>query len=294
MTCYHPLCGYRSKEPTESGKYQIVFSLKDGYVDLPLSVPCGQCVGCRVSRSRQWAVRCMHEASLYDQNCFLTLTYSDENLPSNKSLSVGVFQGFMKRLRKRFGEGIRFYHCGEYGEQFGRPHYHACVFNFDFPDKRLWMRSQGENLFVSKELERLWPYGFSTIGDVTYQSAAYVARYIMKKVVGKKAEEYYEGRKPEYTTMSRNPGIGKDWFVQFNSDVFPDDFVVVNGWKQSVPRYYDSLFECMYPSDFEEVKRRRLDASRLPKVVWNNSQERLAVREEVMKAKLSVLSRCVE
>lgn len=294
MTCYHPLHGYRSKEPTESGKYKIVFNLKDGYVDLPLTVPCGQCVGCRLSRSKQWAVRCMHEASLYDQNCFLTLTYNDENLPNNRSLSVGAFQGFMKRLRKRYGEGIRFYHCGEYGEKYGRPHYHACVFNFDFPDKRLWMKSQGEDLFVSEELKRLWPYGFSTIGNVTYQSAAYVARYIMKKVVGKKAEEYYEGRKPEYTTMSRNPGIGKDWFVQFNSDVYPDDFVVVNGRKQSVPRYYDSLFEYMYPSDFEKVKRRRLEASRLPKVVWNNSQERLVVREEVQKARLSCFSRSVE
>lgn len=294
MTCYHPLQGYRSKELTESGKYRIVFSPRDGYVDLPMTVPCGQCVGCRLSRSKQWAVRCMHEASLYDQNCFITLTYNDDNLPRDKSLKLSHFQNFMKRLRKSAGSGVRFYHCGEYGPKHGRPHYHAILFNFDFFDKRYLFSPEGEKIYRSAELERLWPYGYSTVGDVTYQSAAYVARYIMKKVVGKGAEAYYEGRKPEYTTMSRRPGIGKAWFTEFYEDVFPDDFVIVDGRKQSVPRYYDSLYEYTYPSDFESVKFRRRERNKSPEVIWNNSPDRLAVRKEVLQAKLARLKRYVE
>lgn len=294
MTCYHPLHGYRSKELTESGKYHIVFSPKDGYVDLPMTVPCGQCIGCRLSRSKQWAVRCMHEASFYDRNCFITLTYNDDNLPKDGSLKLSHFQNFMKRLRKDAGVGVRFYHCGEYGPKHGRPHYHAILFNFDFSDKDYLFSSQGEKIYRSAALEKLWPYGFSSIGDVTYESAAYVARYIMKKVVGKGAEDYYRGRKPEYTTMSRRPGIGKAWFTEFYEDVFPDDFVIVNGRKQSVPRYYDSLYEHTYPSDFESVKLRRCKRNKSPEVIWNNSFDRLAVRKEVLQAKLDRLKRYVE
>lgn len=294
MTCYHPLQGYRSKEPTESGKYHIVFNSKDGYVDLPLTVPCGQCVGCRLSRSKQWAVRCMHEASLYDRNCFITLTYNDDNLPRDKSLKLSHFQSFMKRLRRSAGSGIRFYHCGEYGPKHGRPHYHAILFNFDFSDKEYLFSPGGEKIYRSAELERFWPYGFSSVGNVTYQSAAYVARYIMKKVVGKGAEVYYGDRKPEYTTMSRRPGIGKAWFTEFYEDVFPDDFVIVDGRKQSVPRYYDSLYEYTYPSDFESVKFKRRERNKSPQVIWNNSPDRLAVRKEVLQAKLARLTRYVE
>lgn len=294
MTCYHPLQGYRSKELTESGKYHIVFNPRDGYVDLPMTVPCGQCVGCRLSRSKQWAVRCMHEASLYDQNCFITLTYNDDNLPKDKSLKLSHFQNFMKRLRKSAGSGLRFYHCGEYGPKYGRPHYHAILFNFDFSDRDYLFSPQGEKIYRSAELERLWPYGFSSVGNVTYQSAAYVARYIMKKVVGKGAEAYYEGRKPEYTTMSRRPGIGKAWFTEFYKDVFPDDFVIVDGRKQSVPRYYDSLYEHTYFSDFESVKFKRRERNKSPQVIWNNSPDRLAVRKEVLQAKLARLKRYVE
>ena len=158
-------------------------------------------------------MRCHHEASLYQDNCFITLTYSDEHLPSDKSLHVDHFQKFMKRLRKRFGEGVRYYHCGEYGEKYMRPHYHACLFNFDFPDKKIWKENNGNRLYISESLSELWPFGFVTIGDVTFESAAYVARYIMKKVNGDLAESHYERvdwdtgevyhLKPEYTTMSR-------------------------------------------------------------------------------------------
>lgn len=212
MPCYFPMQGYRSRSLTKNGKRQIVFSPKDGFIDLKMTVPCGQCLGCRLERSRQWALRCVHEASLYDDNCFITLTYSDEFLPRDYSLDVSHFQRFMKRLRKRFGEGIRFFHCGEYGSQFGRPHYHAILFNLDFPDKVFLKEQNGQTLYRSKILEELWPFGHSSVGSATFESAAYVARYILKKVNGDAADEWYAAvdhdtgeffqRKPEYTTMS--------------------------------------------------------------------------------------------
>ena len=231
MPCFSPLKGWYSKDRTKLGKRSIVFNPRDGLLDRPIAVPCGQCIGCRLERSRQWATRCVHEASLHENNCFITLTYDDAHLPSDLSLNLVHFQKFMKRLRKRFGDGIRFFHCGEYGENFGRPHYHACLFNFDLPDRVLWSTRSGVNLYTSHILSSLWPFGFVTVGDVTFESAAYVARYVMKKVTGKNAQDHYEWvhpitgqvyeRAPEYVTMSRRPGIGKGWLEKYMSDVFP-------------------------------------------------------------------------
>ncbi len=188
MACFGPLKGWPSKKLTPSGKRQVVFNISQAYTDRPVNIPCGQCIGCRLDKSKQWAIRCVHEASLYDNNSFITLTYNTEHLPEDRSLEVRVFQLFMKRLRKRFGTKIRFYACGEYGDQNGRPHYHACLFNHDFQDKKLWKRGKDPSLdlYRSADLEKLWPYGYSSIGEVTFQSAAYVARYIMKKITGPK------------------------------------------------------------------------------------------------------------
>ena len=137
MTCYAPLHGYYSQERNpKTGKRSVVFSRNSGYDDRRVSVPCGQCIGCRLERSRQWAVRCVHESSLHRFSSFITLTYNDEHLPSDRSLNVEHFQRFMKRLRKHLEPlKIRFFHCGEYGDKFRRPHYHAIVFGYDFPDR---------------------------------------------------------------------------------------------------------------------------------------------------------------
>jgi hypothetical protein len=143
VTCYKPLLGYRAAERNEQGKRPLVFNPSQGLVDMPIKVACGQCIGCRLERSRQWAIRCVHEASLHEHNSFITLTYNDENLPADGSLDVRHWQLFMKRLRKRHGSGIRYFHCGEYGSKHRRPHYHACLFGLDFPDKKLWMMRNG-------------------------------------------------------------------------------------------------------------------------------------------------------
>lgn len=294
MACYRPLKGYRSRTLSEKGKRPIVFNTRAGYADMPVEVPCGQCIGCRLERSRQWAMRCVHEAHMHEDNCFITLTFDDVHLPRDLSLDVRHFQLFMKRFRAKFGKGIRFYHCGEYGELFKRPHYHACIFGFDFPDKVLYKIVNGHRLYTSALLSELWPFGFSTLGDVTFESAAYVARYVLKKVNGDQADDAYRridpvtGEiwqvKPEYTTMSRRPGIGHEWYRKFADDVFPHDRVVVRGVEMKPPKYYDGLYE-----DIESMKLSRKISAKLR--LDDNTPERLYVREQVQLAKLGDLPR---
>lgn len=292
------MSAWYSKEVNPSGKRSLVFT-KDKALqpDAEIEIPCGQCVGCRLERSRQWAIRCVHEASLYEDNCFLTLTFSPEYLEQREnpwSLDKKDFQKFMKRLRKKYGAGIRYFHCGEYGDTYLRPHYHACLFNFDFPDKRLWSIRDDIRLYVSDSLNELWPYGFSTIGDVTFDSAAYVARYIMKKITGDDAEEHYKrileetGELieviPEYTTMSLKPGIGQGWFDKYQTDVYPDDFVVINGKKMRPPKFYDRQLEKQSPYEHDWIK----DQRKVKAVQFNedNTRERLDVKCKIVEKRI--------
>ena len=192
-------------------------------------------------------MRMQHEASLYEDNCFITLTYDPEHLPEDQSLNKRHFQLFMKRLRRAHPKTkIRFFHCGEYGDEKGRPHYHACLFNYDFADKIHCATYNGYPVYTSEHLSKLWGMGLTQVGSLTFQSAAYVARYICKKV---KISQYtYDNYKPdyveelqkkyniidengevlheiepEYATMSRNPGIGNAWFEKYKSDCYPSD-----------------------------------------------------------------------
>lgn len=293
MPCYHPMLGYRARIPGASGKRAIVFNVNEGFADMTVNVPCGQCVGCRLERSRQWAIRCMHEASMHEQNCFITLTFDNENLDPEGSLRKEDFQKFMKRLRKRTGAAVRYYHCGEYGSKLSRPHHHACLFGYDFPDRYLFIQREGVALYRSPLLESLWPFGISSVGEVTFESAAYVARYIMKKQLGKGAEEFYRGKIPEYTTMSRRPGIGSSWYEKFKDDVYPSDEVFVRrGVRCKPPKYYDALFDLENPEEFAEIKRSRIKAARSRDA--DQSEDRLAAREKVTLARVGKLKRSIE
>lgn len=243
----------------------------------------------------------MHEASLHDASCFLTLTYSDEALPVSGSLNKKHFQDFMKRLRKaRPGSRIRYFHCGEYGETTHRPHYHALLFGEDFARSRRPSPTQGNQLWRSEELDRLWGHGHCSIGAVSFQSAAYVARYVMKKVTGEAAEAHYRRIDPEtgevhellpeYITMSLKPGIGQEWFDRFGTtDVFPQDFIALKGGgKAKVPRYYDKQL----PEDeLRDIKARRIAAAHTPERKWDSTPQRLQVRETVKQAQVSFLKR---
>lgn len=275
------------------------YKRKDMHDLAAMAVPCGRCVGCRVARSRAWAARCMHEASLHERNSFVTVTYSPESLPDDMSLSMREHQLFMKRLReavsRKYGTEFRFYMCGEYGELRKRPHYHYLFFGFDFPDKRFWYSKHGVRLYTSEFLESVWPFGYCSIGDVTYESAAYVSRYVMKKMTGDKADETYFDpvtgvfRLAEFNRMSLRPGLAKDWFEQYSTDVFPRDGVFHDGRFFAVPRYYNKLFEAKFPEDYAVIKDKRVTKAKLNKV--DNTPERLKDRETVMEAQLQRLKR---
>lgn len=286
MACFSPIKGYRSDDGT------VKFA--KGQDSAMLEVACGQCAGCRLERSRQWAVRCLHEAQMHDRNCFITLTYDDDHLPASRSVDVRDWQLFAKRLRKERGK-FRFFHCGEYGDATSRPHYHACVFGMDFAEDRVLYRRTPHKLWTSPALTAIWGKGHSIIGALTFDTAAYVARYIMKKRTGAGSTEHYayvdqetgerHERRPEYTTMSRRPGLGASWLERYSSDVYPNDFVVTNGRPARPPRYYDDRLELTDPELVEEIKFDR--ARKAEKHAHNNTPERLAVREKCEEARRS-------
>lgn len=269
MPCFHPVLAYRGKHKSDKGKYPIVFNPRDGFSDLTVTIPCGWCLGCRLEKARQWKVRIMHESTLHDANCFLTLTYNDDNLPVGRTLVKRDLQLFFKKLRKRLNVPVKYYAVGEYGEDFSRPHYHVCLFGYDFPDKVLWKfkPKQDRSLYRSPLLESVWKHGFSSVGTLTPDSAGYVARYVQKKVTGKCADAHYQGKIPEFALMSRGGrsghGIAYDWFQEYSTDVYPKDFVTIKGRRERPPRYYDSLYESSDPDIMLSIKANRAEYARL-------------------------------
>jgi len=209
---------------------------------------------------------------------------------------------FMKRLRKRFGKGIRFYMCGEYGDINFRPHYHYCLFNLELSDLKHFKTSNGIPLYSSVALDEVWTHGYTLSGAVTFQSAAYVARYIMKKINGEKAETHYETsdpitgqifkRLPEFNSMSKAGGIGKNWYNAYKTDVYPDDFVIIRGKKFRTPKFYDRQFELDDPDAFEIIRKRRVKNAKRHDA--NNTPDRLRVRETIQKAKTQRLKRTLD
>lgn len=231
--------------------------------------PCGACIDCRLDHSRQWAIRCYHEAQMYDENSFLTLTYNDDNLPKDGSISKKELQNFMKRLRQKIEPvQVRFFGCGEYGEKYDRPHYHLCLFGYDFPDKEIHStnfrrKSDPDILYISEMLSEVWKKGFHTIGEVNLKTAGYAARYITKKHMGKLSNYVYDGLEPEFALMSRGQkkggkgGIGKPWFDKYWMDCYPKDFVTINGKKHKPPKYYDALIERKNKKMWQHIKAKR-------------------------------------
>lgn len=287
MPCYHPLIGRMTRAGAPLKIMGSANSVQRLRLD-EITIPCGQCTGCRLERSRQWAIRCVHEASMHEKNCFVTLTYADQHLPTDGSLKKKHFQNFMKKLRKALApQRIRFYHCGEYGERFNRPHYHALLFGVDFPDKTLWARNKGNPIYRSPTLEKIWTHGNATIGTVTFESAAYVARYIMKKVTGPDAQNHYGQRTPEYTTMSRRPGIGANWLSKFKDEVYPQDRVYMRGRLMKPPRAYDVAHDLHHPEHMEQVRQQRRKKRRRQE----ENSDRRAAGEAIAKARLTLSRR---
>lgn len=240
----------------------------------------------------------MHEAQLHEKNCFLTLTLDDRKSTPEEliTLKKELVQKFIKRLRRKYPDiQMSYYYCGEYGETYQRPHYHVCLFNFDFPDKSLYrVTSNGDRLYTSEILNERWGKGFCIIGEVTFESAAYVARYITKKITGPKADEYYSGRLPEYTNMSKKPAIGLRWIQKYHSDVYPSDKVTLRGKKVRPARYYDKFYSDHYPEKFDSVKINREDLAHRYEISPESSQERLTVKHEIQLLRFKRLKRGLE
>lgn len=293
MACFYPIQAYK---PDLGGS--IIFTERAGY--RPFSICCGQCIGCRLERSRQWAVRCLHESQLYDASSFVTLTYSDEHVPVDGSLRYSDYQRFMRRVRRRF-RGVRFYMAGEYGEKGSRPHYHAVLFGVHFGDRYNWRQSPaGFPLYRSDLLDSLWTLGSAEIGDVTFESAGYVARYVMKKVTGDKADEHYKRVSedgeiywltPEFNRMSLKPGIGARWFEKYKAQTYPRDYIIVRGKKMRPPKYYDELLKLDSSFLSDDVAYDRYKKSL--EILDENTPERLLTREIVLRAGLAFKKRTI-
>ena len=205
----------------------------------------------------------------------------------------------MKRLRRSVPQKVRFFAVGEYGEELQRPHYHLLLFNY-WPKDAEFLKVHGENdYFIAPSLEKLWPRGFHMFGNITFESAAYCARYCTKKITGPAAESHYERLvpetgeivqiQPEFAVMSRRPGIGRGWYQEYKDDVFPRDEVIQKlGVSMKPPRYYDKLFEMENVSGFQKVRELREQAAHESK---DNHPRRLEARETVAKAKLNLKRR---
>lgn len=255
-----------------------------------IDIPCGKCVGCLLGRSRDWADRCMLEANYHDHNAFITLTYNDEHLPPKReiinsltgeisespyrSLRKKDFQDFMKRLRYRLDQDdikIRFFACGEYGDfekNTGRPHYHAIIFGYDFPDKEyLKSNFRGEKYYTSQLLQDAWsiddkPIGHTLVTDISWDTCAYVARYCLKKRDNDLSEFYKSfALDPEFTIMSRKPGIARQYYDEHKDSIYDQERIILSDEKGGKiirpPKYFDRLYDIDNPEEFESIKANR-------------------------------------
>lgn len=281
MACVRPMMAVRRPFKTASGKSDLRFlcsvdkfraRVSKGEV-FPhgqyLLLPCRQCIECRLAKSREWACRLMHQKKFHAESMFLTLTYDQDHVPKDGSLNKTDFRTFFKDLRGRFdyyGLGkLKFFGVGEYGEEKGRPHYHAIVFTDCIQrTERFGISSaessrSGDLQFSSGLISEVWPYGLHRFSEVTFESAAYVARYALKKVSGALKSSHYGSRSPEFQSCSN--GIGKDWFKEFKEDAFPADSVIVRRNDRMVemcpPEYYMRLLEKFDPAMFRRVKLAR-------------------------------------
>ncbi|AXL14571.1 replication initiator protein [Microviridae sp.] len=306
MPCYKPLTGWQSEQTNSNGKRPLVFSQPKNGEFKEMKIACRLCIGCRLEYSRQWAMRIHHEQQLHKKNAFITLTYDNEHLPENSSLDKRDWQLFLKKFRKKlYPAKIRFFMAGEYGGQaelgrkFGRPHFHAIIFGW-YPEKSdckvVKKTKTGELLYHSEFLSEIWGKGFVSVGSVTFESAAYVARYITKKITGDIKDDHYtdidfatgESIKiePEFTLSSRRPGIGGNWLKKYKTDL-EKGYITVRGKKMNAAKFYDRKFEEIDPYGMDEIKQKR----ELLALDNQETEERLAVKERKRMLKMKKFKR---
>lgn len=235
MSCFSPLRAYRKVGAYDSStkRWPLTFKKSEGWIETAMDVPCGKCEGCKMDYARSWALRCMHESKIHDRSCVITLTYDDAHLPPDGELDKRVMQNWLKILRNRIGS-FRYFGCGEYGSKGDRPHYHIILFGYDFPDKVL-MTNRGSRQYDSAMLRSIWSKGLVSVGDLTFSSAAYIARYCFKKIGGDTTH-----KQPEYTLKSNRPGIGAGFAEKYGSDFVSASSCIIDGQRYKVPKFYES------------------------------------------------------
>ena len=312
--CTSPIHAIYLKDPS-TGKGKIYIDGKNAPVREPwVRLPCGNCMKCRLEKSRQWAVRMMHEAQMHENNCYVTLTYNDDFLPENYGLNKRHLTLFLKKLRKKFSNlKIKHYAVGEYGDDDLRPHYHLILFGVDFHDKKFWKKIKGNNYYNSETLNKLWScpetkesYGYAVISAATFDSAAYCARYITKKIrITDKTPEHlrnhyfrqhpYTGKthevEKEFAFMSKRPGIGKEWYDKYSKSVRDNDSIVVNGKEMQPPRYYDKLTEDLFEDEYTYIEEQRIKNANTPQAKARNTTSRLIARDAIVKAQANLYKR---
>lgn len=288
MPCYHPVPFQQLTRERLNKDNRPETIRGDVKINPPIGtdtgvLPCGTCLGCKAARATAWAYRCMHEASLYENNRFITLTYDNDHLPPNGWLNLRDVQLWMKRLRKAIPTKIRYFLTGEYGSITGRPHYHALLFNCRFPDEQ-----PAGNMILSATADRLWPLGEVRTGSVTLASALYVAKYAVK---GTKGHPTSDGEAPPepFATMSRGGrgqglgGIGSPWLKKYESDL-KHGYLIHNGEKAPIPRAYRKKLSEQTRSHIDWVRYHEEHRTAEPR-------ERLLAAEAIHKAKLLLYNR---
>lgn len=295
MPCFHPTAAWKStsKNP-DTGKIPLVFSKPRHRLSYSprIFLPCGGCIGCRIVNARTAGLRCVHESIFHESSSFITLTYRPEDLPRYGVLVPSHFQDFMKSLRHRLDVPVKAFYCGEYGEKKGRPHFHAIIFGYGFPDKYFFKNSKsGHPLFRSSLLEKCWKFGHSSVGDMTYQSAAYIGAYTTKVSKGEKASKDYLiadpftgeipqeiqeydvlnehdevlGRAcrkvdmlkpPEYGRYPRGEGLGAKWIERYAEETLRDGYLIHDSKRFPIPRYYKKFLEENFKSKYDDMVSR--------------------------------------
>jgi hypothetical protein len=310
MACFHPIKGFHKP----GGGFTC--SPTQGFKDRSMLMECGQCLGCRMKKSSDWTTRVMLEAKFHTFCWFVTLTYSDKHLPEDYSCHVKHLQAFHHRLRKwlerrakaekRPPDRLRFHTVSDYGAEFWRPHYHGSYFGFDIPDRVPAEPSKnGHAQWQSEELSALWGMGIVVFSPLTREAAGYCARHNLDKVTGAGAAAHYHRLnlvtgefvwvEPEFMICSRGPGIGHRFFEEFERDIFPSDFLVSDGKKIPIPRYYARLVKerdkANEADEFGRVRRARLKKARSPEMEAHRTPARLRTREESARLKQARLKR---
>jgi hypothetical protein len=264
MTCLNPRLAYRKT----NGQFTLAKIGDNAPIEKSTLVPCGQCMSCRINHQRQWSTRMVHESYMHKESCFITLTIDEEHRNVTHSVDQRDMQLFIKRLRKELQpQKIRIFFCAEYGSTTQREHYHAILFGYMPKDKMPWKKNkQGDMLYISEQLTRLWGKGHISVGEFNSTTADYCAKYVTKAYIGKDKENAYNWvdengeiiqRKPPFQSSSKRPGLGSDFYDKYKDQLYAHDKTVIDAKERQLPKAYDRKFRKEHPELFETVKRKR-------------------------------------